>query len=163
MKSTATLIKLFFLCAIFFFLGFLSYSKFYRLVLPGVEGIQYKMNLAEIGNNQDMFAAITAMIPLFLFFTWQLIPLYNDDKKTLSVLIVLLCLSLSTYIKYKILVADFTEMVESSSSRTSFIAIPFEQLGFEWYLAGGLVAGCLISYLAFHNKMVRRQMVIHGG
>jgi hypothetical protein len=162
MKSLVNIVTLFFVCAIFFFLGFLSYSRFYHIVLPDVVGIQYKMDLAAIGSNQDLFGVIAAAIPLLLFFTWQLIPLYNNDKKTFSVLLVIICIVLAVYIRYKILVSEFTKMVESSSSKTSLIAIPFEQLGFEWYVAGGLLVGCIISFMAFHNKIVRRRFPVHG-
>lgn len=162
MKPPVTIITLFFICAIFFFLGFLSYSKFYHIVLPNVEGIQYKMNLGELGYNQDIFAVISAVIPLLLFFTWQLIPLYNNDKKTFSALVVVICMALAVYIRYKILVSEFTEMVESSTNKMSMIAVPFEQLAFEWYLAGGLLVGCIISFMAFHNKLVRRQFIFRG-
>ncbi len=164
MKSPSAIITLFFLCAIFFFLGFLSYSKFYSIVLPAVDGIRYNMNLATIGNNQDMFAIVSALVPLLLFITWQLIPLQSTDKKTASAFVVLICMALAIYIRYKILLSTFTEMVQSLSNKyTSLgIAFPFEDLDYEYYLLGGLICGCIISYFIFHNKVVRRTIFIGG-
>lgn len=161
MKSPVTIIIVFFLCVILFFLGFLSYSKFYHIVLPDVTGIQYKMDLAAIGDQQNMFAMVFAAVPLLLFFTWQLIPLHSNDKKTATVFIVIISMVLATYIRYKMLVSSFNEMLDSSTGRYtgSRISFPFEQLDFELYLLGGLMAGCIISYLLFHNKIIQRTIL----
>lgn len=162
MKSPAAIITIFFLCAIFFFLGFLSYSKFYGIVLPAVDGIRYNMDLAAIGSNQDIFATVFALVPLLLFITWQLIPLQSTDKKTASAFVVLICMVLATYIRYKILVSHFSEMLKSQTNKYSSlgIAFSFQDLNYEFYLLGGLIIGCIISYLLFHNKVVRRTILV---
>ena len=162
MKSPTNIIVLFFICAIFFFLGFFSYTKFYGIVLPGVDGIRYNMELDAIGSNQDMFATVFAFSPLLLFITWHLIPLHSTDKKTTTVFIVLLCMIGATYIRYKMLVSHFNEMVESQTNKYSSLGIsfPFQDLNYEFYLLAGLIVGCTISYLLFHNKVVRRTVFI---
>ncbi|MES2850521.1 MAG: hypothetical protein V4685_15785 [Bacteroidota bacterium] len=163
MRSPAVIITIFFLCAIFFFLGFLSYSKFYGIALPAVDGIRYNMDLASIGSNQDMFAFVFALVPLLLFITWQLIPLQSTDKKTASAFVVLICMALTTYIRYKMLVADFNEMLQSQTNKYSTgITFSFQDLNYEFYLLGGLLVGCIISYLLFHNKVVRRTIFVGG-
>lgn len=163
MKPVSTLITLFFVCAIFFFAGFLLYPKFYTVFLPDVEGIQYQMNLAGLIKNQEIFAAVISAVPLLLFLTWELVPLYNGDKKTLSVLIVLICMIVGVWIRYMILVDEYTNMVESLSNRIYMVPVSFDEIGFEWYLAGGLLAGCIITYLSFHNKVIRRRISVPGG
>lgn len=160
MNSSASLIKPLFLCAVFFFLGFLFYPLFYQFALPGVTGIQYNIDLTTLGKKQDLFGMVIAMIPVFLLLTWRLIPLYDYHKKTFSALIVLVCMAFATYLRHKILAGDFTNMVQSQSDTSYMIDISFEQLDFEWYLAGGLVSGCLISYLAFHNTRVKRKQFV---
>lgn len=93
MRPISDFITLFFICAVFFFLGFFGYAKFYRMVLPDVPGIQYRMDLAQVISNQDFFSIIMAAVPLLLYVTWQMIPLRNMDKKTLSVFIVIICMA----------------------------------------------------------------------
>lgn len=159
MRSISDFITLFFICAVFFFLGFLGYAKFYRIVLPDVPGIQYRMDLAQVISNQYFFSIIMAAVPFFLSVTWQVTPLRNMDKKTLSVLIVIICMAGAVFIRNKILAADFTNLAESASYKMYAFSIPFEQLEFEWYLLGGLITGCCISFMAFHNRIIRRQIL----
>lgn len=159
MRLISDFITLFFICAVFFFLGFLGCAKFYRIVLPDVPGIQYRMDLAQVISNQDFFSVIIAAVPLLLYVTWQMIPLRNIDKKTLSVFIVIICMAGTVFIRYKILAADFTNLAESASYKMYAFSIPFEQLEFEWYLLGGLITGCCISFMAFHNRIIRRQIL----
>lgn len=160
MKFPSLILTVFFLCCIFFFLGFLSYSRFYHIVLPDVSGVQYQMDLAEVGEMQTTFAIVTALIPLCLFITWQLIPLYSDDKKTFTAFIVLICMVAAVYIRYKILVSHFEELVQSVTDKTNYSGVKyaFNELGFEYYLLGGLLGGCIISYLFFHNVIKRTSM-----
>lgn len=162
MKPAYTIIMLLSACTIFFFMGFLFYPTFYQFVLPAVDGIQYRMNLAEMGDRQDIFGLVMASIPLLLFLTWRLIPLYTIDKKNLSVLVTIICMTLAVYMRYKMLENEFAGMVESASNRLYAISVPFEQLQFEWYLLGGLISGCIVTYLAFHNKVIRRPLLFQG-
>lgn len=160
MKFPSLIITIFLLCCIFFFLGFLAFSKFYQVVLPDIYGLQYQMDLAEVGDMQTMFAIVIGLIPLSLFITWQLIPLHSPDKQTSTVFIVLICMVSAVYIRYKVLVHYFEGLVQSLTDKTSTSGVkyPFNELGFEYYLFGGLLCGCIISYLLFHNVIKRRVM-----
>ena len=160
MKPGHTIAALFFLCTLFFCTGFLLYAEFYSWWLPDIDGIIYQMDLTGLVNNQETFAAVTAAMPLLLFLTWQLVPIYSSDKKTLSALIVLFCMFMAVFIRYKILVAEYSQMVESLNSNRYPVSVSFEQLGFEWYLAGGLLTGCTITYLSFHNIVIQRQKAL---
>jgi hypothetical protein len=139
MKFPSLIITIFLLCCIFFFLGFLSFSKFYHVVLPDIYGLQYQMDLADVGDMQTMFAIVIGIIPLCLFITWQLIPLQSPDKQTSTAFIVLICMAGAVYIKYKMLVHYFEGLVQSLTDKTSTSGVkyPFNQLGFEYYLLGG--------------------------
>jgi hypothetical protein len=159
MKPVSSFITLFFICAVFFFLGFFWYANFYRIVLPDVQGIQYQMDLAQVISDHYFFAVIMAAVPLFLSITWQVIPLRNIDKKILSALMVLICMAGAVYIQHIILVSEFTTLAGSASNNMYDIAVPFEQVAFEWCLLAGLVAGCIITFLAFHNRIIRRQIL----
>lgn len=55
MRSISGFITQLFFGAVFFFLGFFGYAKFYRMVLPDVPGIQYQMDLAQVISNQFFF------------------------------------------------------------------------------------------------------------
>lgn len=162
MKAQSSIVTLFFLCAVFFFAGFKLYPTYFKIVLPEVDGIKYVMNYVAIDTHRDRFAAVFAAVPLLIFITWRIIPLESGDKKTFSALVVLICMALATFIRYRILVSRFNDMVESSSNLNYGISVAFEQLGYEWYLTGGLLAGCIVTYLAFHNKIIRRQILIRS-
>jgi hypothetical protein len=158
MKPPYTIIIIFFICAIFFFLGFFGYTKFYQIVLPNIIGINYLMDLSQLEKNQTLFAFVFAAIPLLLFFTWELTPLHSLDKKTTSLFVVGICMVLATYIRYKILVNHFEEVLQSPTGRYSATTItyPFEEINYEYYLLGGILMGCIISYLLFHNVVKTR-------
>lgn len=129
-------------------------------MLPDIYGLQYQMDLAGVGDMQTMFAIVIGIIPLCLFITWQLIPLHSTDKQTSSAFIILICMVTTVYIRYKILVHYFEGLVQSLIDKTSASGVkyPFNELGFEYYLLGGLLCGCIISYLVFHNVVKRRSM-----
>ena len=116
------------------------------------------MDLAAAGDTQTMFSIVISIIPLSLFFTWQLIPLYSADKKLSTVFIVVICMLLATYIRYKILVSYFDELVQSVTNKNAgpSVQYAFNELNFEYYLLGGLLGGCVISYFLFHNSIKRR-------
>jgi hypothetical protein len=160
MKFPSLIITIILLCAIFFFLGFLSFAKFYNIVLPDVYGVQYQMDMAAVENMQTIFAIVTGLVPLCLFITWELIPLHSSDKKTSTAFIVLIFMAAAVYIRYKMLLHYFEGLVQSLTNKasTNGVKYPFGELGFEYYLFGGLVAGCIISYLVFHNVVKRRSM-----
>lgn len=160
MKFPAAFINILFVCILFFFLGFIGYPSFYELVLPDLFSVKYQMDLVKLEDRQTLFAGVWALVPFLIFFTWQIIPLYSGDKKTFTVFIVIICMVLATYTRYKMLVYHFNKMADSFSDKSAYLSFPFEQLNFEWYLAGGLLTGCIISYLAFHNKVVRRSIFI---
>ena len=163
MKFSSLVITVFLLCAIFFFLGFFSFSKFYNMVLPDVYGVRYQMDLVAVEDTQTVFAIIAGLMPLLLFFTWQLIPLYSTDKKTSTVFIIIICMALAAYIRHKMLVSHFEEMVESLTNKNAGPSVPFsfEELYFEYYLLGGLISGCVISYLIFHNKVIKGRTMLN--
>lgn len=70
---------------------------------------------------------------------------------------VVICMAGAVFIRHKLLAADFTNLAESASDKMYAFPVPFEQLAFEWYLLAGLITGCFISFMAFHNKIIRRQ------
>ena len=160
MKFSSLIITIILLCAIFFFLGFLSFAKFYKIVLPDVYGLQYQMDLAAVENTQTVFAIVMGLVPLSLFITWGLIPLHSADKKTTTAFVIIICMAAAVYIRYKMLLHYFEGLVQSltNKSSSSGVKYPFNELGFEYYLFGGLIAGCIISYLVFHNVVKRRSM-----
>ena len=160
MKFPSLIITIILLCAIFFFLGFFSFAKFYKIVLPDVYGLQYQMDLAAVENTQTVFAIVMGLVPLSLFITWGLIPLHSADKKTTTAFVIIICMAAAVYIRYKMLLHYFEGLVQSltNKSSSSGVKYPFNELGFEYYLFGGLIAGCIISYLVFHNVVKRRSM-----
>lgn len=162
MKSPSFILIIFFICAVFLFAGFIFFAKFYNFVLPEVNGLKYQMDLAAVEDMQTRFAVVIGFIPLALYFTWTLIPLYSPDKKTFSVFIVFICMSLAVFIRYKILVNYFNDLIQSIAGNTvgTGIDFPFTELNYEYYLFGGLISGCVISYLVFHNVLVRRNFRI---
>ena len=118
------------------------------------------MDLAEVGDLQNLFAVVIGSVPVLMFVTWELIPLRSLDKKISSAFIVLICVVTAVYIRYKILLHYFEGLVQSLINKTSVNAVkyPFSQLGFENYLSGGLIAGCIISYFIFHNVVKRKEL-----
>jgi hypothetical protein len=160
MKFPSIIVTILLLCFIFFFFGFLSFSKFYDIVLPNIYGLQYEMDLAEVEDLQNWFAVVIGSVPVFVFITWELIPLRSLDKKIFSAFIVLICMLTAVYIRYKMLLHYFEGLVQSLINKTSVNAVkyPFSQLGFEYYLSGGLITGSIISYLIFHNVVKRKEL-----
>lgn len=159
MKFPSSVVYLFFICFIFFFIGFFTYTRFFEFLVPDIAGIKYLGELTSVWDNAVLFSVITAFIPAVLFITWGLIPLYSIDKKIFTVLITIICISIVIYIRYKILFNKFNGMVQSFSIKDNAASIVFSynDLNYEYYFGGGLIIGCIISYLAFHNKIIERR------
>ncbi len=159
MKFLSTVNILFFTCFVFFFVGFFAYSNFFEILIPGVAGIKYMGELTAVWDKAVLFAIITAFIPALLFITWGLIPLYSLDKKILTAFITIVCAVIAVYMRYKVLAGNLKEISNSfiNKNTTNSIVLTFNDLNYEYYFGAGLVTGCIISYLAFHNKTIERR------
>lgn len=143
-------------CACFYFAGYILYADFFELFLPAVDAVKFSVDMETLEGHHNTFGFVCALIPFCTYLTWQLTPLYTGDKRTFSGLIIGMCIFLAVYIRYKMLTKDLTGWVQSASDMNTSISYPFAALNYEYYIGGGLLAGCIISYLAFHNTLVRR-------
>jgi len=156
MKFPGSFISIVVISLLFFAAGTYGYGYVYALLVPDVYGLQYTAGIESIEQKHLTFALIAAAIPVTVYLTWRLIPLYSADKKLFSVFIIALSIFLFVYLRHKNLLNSFKEMKESLINKTSgtIINIPLTELDFENYIAAGLIAGCLFSFLVFHNKTI---------
>lgn len=156
MKFPGSLISVAVTSLLFFAAGTYAYQYVYAMLLPDVYGLQYTAPIESIEQKHFIFSLITAAIPVAVYLTWRLIPLYSADKKLFSAFMIALSIFLFVYLRYKNLLNSFEAMKESLIKKEPgpIINIPFTEMDFENYAGGGLIAGCVLSFLVFHNKTI---------
>lgn len=161
MKDPFFVIILICICACFYFLGYIFYFNFLSHFLPEIDGVKFNVQESELVYIHNSFGFVCALLPLSVYLTWQAIPLFSVHKKTLSFLIIYICISLSIFLRYKMLTNELSTLVQSLNSVGTVITFQFTALHYEFYIGGGILLGCIISYLAFHNKVVQRKYWIN--
>ena len=123
--------------------------------LPKVEGGFYpSVKYGDDFIGTLIFSLTIGLTPLIIFQTWRHSPVVPPQKKMTSVLIILLCMILALLLRQQILKSYFRAQTKTFTSAVDQIKVsyPVEQLNFEYYIIGGLIAGCFLSYLLLRKK-----------
>jgi len=138
-----------------FVAGLCTFHLLCNLFLPKAEGGFFQpMKYGDDFIATIIFSCIIGLIPFLMIQTWRLSPVVSRSKKAASVLVVILSMTLALLLRQQILTSYARSQAKSFNSAVDKVKLtyPLEQLNFEYYLAGGLIAGCFISGLLLRKK-----------
>ncbi len=134
----------------FFILGVMVYETFLALILPKSEHSAFSTSgLSTLLFQKIYFSLALALIPVFLYITWRISPIISTPKKIKSVILVSICLVVSVILRQQIISSNLNSFHSPTNITNTF---PIENLHFHFYLLGGLLIGCLLSFLLFKQK-----------
>jgi hypothetical protein len=134
----------------FFILGLMVYETFLDLILP--KSAHSAFSTGGIGTRmiqQIYFSIALALIPIFLYITWRISPIITTPQKIKSLILVSICLVVSVILLRQIISSNLNT-IHLPTGVTN--VLPIENLHFHLYLFGGLLVGCLLSFLLFKQK-----------
>jgi hypothetical protein len=151
MKNTkTTLLFTLLLPIVFFILGVAVYETFLDLILPKTGHLAFSTGGKDTLLFQKIYFSLAlALIPVSLYFTWRISPIITTPKKIKSLILVSICLVVSVILRQQIISSNLNSF-HSPADITN--VLPIENLHFHLYLFGGLLVGCLLSFLLFKQK-----------
>lgn len=134
----------------FFILGLAVYETFLAFILPkkGLSAFSTG-GLNTLLFQKIYFSVALALIPVFLYITWRVSPIKSTSQKIKSVSLVSICLVVSVILRRQIISSNLNSFHLPTDIANTF---PIENLHFHFYLLGGLLIGCLLSFLLFKQK-----------
>ena len=158
MKHSKTTIILTILISIALFaMGLFTFDRLFEIILPKVDGGFYQaIELGRQFRTTLLLSLALGLTPFFILLTWRRSPIISKSKKLASVLTIIVCMALAIIVRQQILKSYFTGLTKNLTSTVDKINVsyPLDQVNFEYYLFGGLIVGCFISYFLFRLKRI---------
>ncbi|MET4141007.1 hypothetical protein [Pedobacter sp. UYP1] len=160
MKNNKTLIVLTIVSSIILFiLTMTQFWKLFGLLLPEIENLKYNStSLTGQFRTTLFFSAVIGLAPILLYLTWLLASVRTTKNRIVSIFIVFTFMIISTIWRQQTIKSAFTEIpdLKTQSEETVYSTVSIENLNFEYYLLGGLILGCMVSYLITKNQSIPR-------
>lgn len=131
-----------------FIIGFLTRDYLFSLCIPDMEYITFSVTSINSQFNMLLLFSFTlAFIPIAAVLLWKFAPVVSSMRKTLSVIIIILGMITSVFIRRELI--KFADYSIDSNIKS---LIPIQQLQFEFYALVGLIAGCVAAYVLLREK-----------
>ncbi|MDP2161033.1 MAG: hypothetical protein Q8K02_11160 [Flavobacterium sp.] len=123
--------------------------------MPKIENLQYKTT--EIGSQFKLalfFSIVIGLMPILLYLTWRLGRIEKTKRRMFSGLIVIFFMTISIVLRQQFFIR--LTNLKTQSGETIYNSFGVENLNFEYYLLGGLVLGCIVSFFSLKDKEAKR-------
>ncbi len=138
--------------AIFFIVGMAAYAPILKLLEPTIEGIQFiiKGKLTAF-----LFSLVLGLIPAMIANTWQLASIHLLNRKIFSIIITACTIGMALFVRHQQVKSFFNRIVRPALlvNGKTHIVYPIDPRNFVYYLFGGLITGCILSYMLFRKNM----------
>lgn len=152
-----TIILTIFISIALFVVAFFSFGTIYESLLPRVNnGFYQASEFIGLFDTSLVPALVIGLIPLLIWTTWRLANITSNRQKILSISIVIICITLAVLVRremIKFYFAGLTGKTETINGKI-YVSFPLNKVNFEFYMYGGLIIGCLISYLLFRQRKI---------
>ena len=140
---------------VLFILTFTQFGKLLEFLMPRIENLQYQTT--DIGSQFKLaifFSIVIGLTPILLYLTWRLGRIENTKRRTYSGLIVVVFMAISVALRQYLIKSTFSGLtyLKTQTDETIYSSFALENLNFENYLLGGLILGCIVSYLFLKDK-----------
>lgn len=143
------------LCSIaVFIVSFFFYDDIMNWLLPDVQGGYFLDNLTEDKFDRLLiFCLGLAVMPVCLVGSWTFFPITDPTRRSLSVLLVVVCLTAAIAYRYY----DVRSYFESRENPSSGFAVtfPLDQLYYEYFMLGAFLIALLGSYALLRDPEPR--------
>ena len=154
-KQKRTLLLTILSAFVLFVFTFTQVGFIFHLLLPKIENLHYQTTEMGVQFKLSFYISIViGLIPILLYLTWRLTPITKLKSKTISGLIVIAMMALAVIIRQQLIKSTFNGLtnLKTASGETIYNSFPIENLNFEYYLLGGLILGCVLTYFMFKGK-----------
>ena len=140
---------------VLFILTFTQFGKLLEFLMPRIENLHYQT--ADIGSQFKLaifFSIVIGLTPILLYLTWRLGRIENAKRRTYSGLIVVVFMAISVALRHFLIKSTFSGLtyLKTQTDEAIYSSFALENLNFENYLLGGLILGCIVSYLFLKDK-----------
>ncbi len=161
--STRTIIIAIILSIALFFIGQYSWGDIFITILPIVGNVKYlETSLNGQFINSMFFSLILALTPIVTILIWKFAPIFNTQRKILTVCIIVLTMTASVLVRREMIksqakhlqpttVLDYTDPA-NPQPKTIESGIPVSTLKFELFALAGLITGSVISFFSLRQK-----------
>jgi hypothetical protein len=141
---------------LFFITGFISYRDFFDVTIPDVKGVTFiNVSFTEVSFNILVYCLTIGFIPICCMIIWRNASIHTIRKKILTVLIILICIIIGTFVGAKITLAKAISIrawtLEKSLNK-SLDDYPRAGILTENYMFLGLVVGSIAAYFLLRKK-----------
>jgi len=154
-NNKTTLILTIFTSLVLFILTFTQFGKLFELIMPKIENLQYQTT--EVGSQFKLalfFSIVIGLMPILLYLTWRLGRIEKTKRRMFSGLIVIFFMTISIVLRQQFIKLTFNRLtnLKTQTGETIYNSFGVENLNFEYYLLGGLVLGCIVSFFSLKDK-----------
>ena len=140
---------------VLFILTFTQFGKLLEFLMPRIENLQYQTtDIRSQFKLAIFFSIVIGLTPILLYLTWLLGRIEKTKRRTYSGLIIIGFMTISVALRQYLIKLSFNEMtnLKAQTGETIYGSFDIENLNFENYLFGGLILGCIVSYLFLKDK-----------
>lgn len=135
---------------VLFILTFTQFGKLLEFLMPRIENLQYQAT--DIGSQFKLaifFSIVIGLTPILLYVTWRLGRIEKTKRRIYCGLIVVVFMAISVALRQYLIKSTFSGPTDlkAQTDGTIYRSFALENLNFENYLLGGLILGCVFSYL----------------
>jgi len=154
-NKKTTLILTIITSIVLFTLTLTQFGKLFELLLPKIENLQYQTS--EIGSQFRLvlfFSIVIGLTPILLYMTWRLARIEIKKRRIFSGLIVIVFMVLAIVLRQQLIKSTFKSLtnLKTQTGETIYNSFAIENLHFEFYLFGGLILGCIVSFFTLKDK-----------
>lgn len=150
-KGAITLLLIIFTSLALFALTIFQFNKIFEFLFPKNENVLYMTNSLHSSFSLAFVVSIAvALVPILIYITWRVAPISTVKNKLLSGLLIFFFMILSIVIRQQTI--KFYSQLSNPKDGKPKIVYPIEKANFEYFLFGGLVLGCVLSYVTLRDK-----------
>lgn len=143
---------------VLFILIFSTFGKLFELLLPQIENLQYQT--AEMSSQFRLalfFSLVIGLAPILLYLTWRLARIEMTTRRIFSGLIVIVFMVIGILFRQQLIKSTFKKLtnLKTQTGETIYNSFAIENLHFEYYLLGGLILGCIVSFFTLRDKKLK--------
>jgi len=140
---------------VLFILTLTIFGKFFELLLPKIKNLQYQTT--EMSSQFRLvlfFSIVIGLAPILLYLTWRLARIEITKRRIFSGLIVMVFMVIAIIFRQQLIKSTFKGLtnLKTQTGETIYNSFAIENLHFEYYLLGGLIFGCIVSFFTLRDK-----------
>ena len=156
MTDKKTLLPVILSSIVLFILTLIQFEKLFLQIIPRIENLQFQTT--NIGSQFKLglfFSIIIGLIPILLYLTWRIGRIEIKKRRIFSGLIVITFMTIAIIFRQQLIKLKFQGLInlKTQTGETIYNSLNIEDLHFEYYLFGGLILGCIVSFFSLKTNI----------